>query len=186
MKYLIILFALFTFSCSSQTISLETAANCHINRNCPNFNYVKDINNSLNKYVGIWNGNYNGNFYQLNFIKKEYVGEDIKDDRLIGRMQIKNSTGKILYNTLSESNDLKTKFSGINFQPNLKAYMVYFVGNKTDCIDYGTVYLIINPSTPNKMTIDFLPDNDIVIEGKCTNSFVPTLPYRKTITLIKQ
>ena len=101
-------------------------------------------------------------------------------------MQIKNSTGTILYNTLSEVDDSKSRLNGLGFQPNLRAYIISFVGNKTDCIDYGNVYLTVNPTTPNNMTIYFLPDNDIVIEGKCTNTFVPTLPYRQTISLQKQ
>lgn len=186
MKYLLILFTLFTISCNSQTISLEAAAQCLINPNCPDYNYEKDINNSLNKYIGTWKGNYEEKTYEIKFNKSLYQDTGIKRDKITGRLRITDTAGQIIYNTFNESDDSKTHFSGLGFQPNLKSYMVYFVGNKTDCIDYGIVYLKVNASTPNKMTMYFLPDNDIVIEGKCTNAFIPTLPYRKTITLIKQ
>lgn len=191
MKHLFLLVTFFTLSCKSQIVSLETIAQCMEDSSpypCPNFTYIKDINGSLNKYIGTWNSVYEGKSYEINFIKKENVNVDgiVKDDRLIGRLRIKDSNGNTLYDTFIEPDDKKTKFSGLGFQPDLKAYRVYFSGGKTGCIDYGSVYLIIKPNTPNHMTLDFLPDNDIVIEGECTSNFVPTLPYRKTIDFIKQ
>jgi len=186
---ILIIFTLTIISCKAQTVSLETLAKCQQENPpfpCPkNYNYVKDINNLLNKYVGTWKGNLNGKVYEFNFIKKENVGDDIKDDRLIGRFKVINSIGTVLYNTLNETNDNETFFLGRNFQPDLEAYMVYFVGNSA-CVEYGDVYLRIYPSTPNQMTVYFHPDNDISVEGSCPPNFVPTIPYKTTIHLTKQ
>src|SRR5690606_39422996 len=116
MKNFLIIFVLFTISCKSQTISLETAAQC-MQQNptftCPPFNYVKDVNNVLNKYVGDWKGTFNGLTYEIRFIKKEYQGEDIKDDRLIGRIRITTApSGGFAYLTIfdnfGETDDAKT------------------------------------------------------------------------------
>lgn len=187
MKYLFLLISLFTLSCKAQIISLEVKAQCLDDPdNCPNFNYVKDINGSLNKYIGTCKGIYDGLTYEIQFKKGLYEDFQKKRDIIIGRLQIKDANGNTLYNTLNEPDDNKTKFSGLGFQPDLKAYRIHFSGGKSGCIDYGSVYLIIKPSTPNHMTLDFVPDSDIVIEGECTSSFVPTLPYRKTIDFIKQ
>ncbi|MPS64204.1 DUF6705 family protein [Chryseobacterium sp.] len=189
LKYYLLLFILFTVSCKSQTVSLETAAQC-MQENppfpCPNFTYVKDINNSLNKYVGTWEGSLNGKNYEFKFIKKENVGEDIKDDRLIGRLRITDSNGNIIYNSFTEADDDKTHFFGTNFQPDLKAYIVYFHGPSIGCAEYGDVYLRIQPTTPDQMTAIMIPDNDTTIEGKCPINFQPTIPYEQLIHLIKQ
>ena len=189
---ILIIFALSIISCKAQTVSLETLAKCQQENPpfpCPeNYNYVKDINNLLNKYVGTWKGSYNEKFYEFNFTKKindGSSGTNVTRDRIIGRAKVINSNGTILYNTLNEPNDNDTNFFGRNFQPDLEAYMVYFVGNSA-CVEYGDVYLRIYPATPNQMTVYFHPDNDISVEGSCPPNFVPTIPYKTTIHLTKQ
>lgn len=52
MKYLLFILTTFFISCNAQTVSLETEAQCYENSNCPDYNYAKDINNSLQKYLG--------------------------------------------------------------------------------------------------------------------------------------
>ncbi|MBE4951051.1 DUF6705 family protein [Chryseobacterium culicis] len=186
MKYVLFILTLLTTSCSAQTVSLETAAQCRVISNCPNFTYIKDSNNSLDKYAGTWKGNYNGKIYEFNFIKKLNLGEDIKKDKLIGRMKVTDSNGTIIYNTFNEADDTKTKFRGDNFQPDLKAYMMLFIGNSDfACGEEGIVYLRIKPETPNKMSILMLQDADITW-GDCPPSYQPTIPYKTSISLIRQ
>jgi len=186
MKYLFFIFTLITVSCKAQTVSLESAAQCRGTGNCPNFKFIKDFNNSLDKYVGTWKGNYNGKTYELNFTKKLEIGEDIKKDRLIGRMRIKDSGGNIIYDTFNEPDDMKTNFMGDNFQSDLKCYMIYFVGDTPKgCINYGTVYLTIKPQTPNQMSVFYWGEYDIV-EGVCPSGFATTFPEKKNIFLTKQ
>ncbi|WP_370895282.1 DUF6705 family protein [Chryseobacterium gossypii] len=173
-------------NCTAQTVSLETMAQCNIqSQNCPAASYVKDINNSLNKYVGTWKGTLNGKNYEFNLIKKENVGDTQKWDMLIGRLKITNSNGITEFDNFSKSDiELQTKFAGFNFQKDLKAYMMYFSGDKLGCIDYGYVYLRIKPAIPNAMSILFFPDNDIATQD-CSN-FVTTLPTKTLINLIRQ
>ena len=186
MKYLLSILTFLTISCHAQTVTLETAAQCRGTGNCPNFTFIKDINNSLNKYVGTWKGIYNGKTYEFNFIKKLNVGELIKKDRLIGRMRIKDSNGNIIYNTFNETDDEKTNLMGDNFQSDLKAYIIYFVGNSPfACGEEGDVYLRIKPETPNVMTIKMLQDADIVW-GECPSNYQPTIPYNTSISLTRQ
>lgn len=191
-KISIIIISIFPFFCKSQTITLEQAAHCLKNSSCPNFDYEKDINNSLEKYVGIWSGSYNGKIYELKFAKSLYenfVGH--KRDRIIGRMRISsdipNSTTSVLiFDNFNEPNEEKIRFSGLGFQPDLRSYMMSFVGPSVEgCINYGTVYLTIKPNTPNKMKIFYWSDSDIVV-GDCPNSFEQTFPEKQSITLTKQ
>ncbi|MCA6069001.1 hypothetical protein JI747_017685 [Chryseobacterium sp. RG1] len=193
MKNIILILIIFLFSsisCKSQIISLEQAVIYEQTGNIPqNTTYIKDINNSLNKYTGNWKGTYNNKFYEFNFIKQiNYSSLDgnIKRDRLIGRLRVTNSFGVIFYDSTTELDDLKTKFKGDNFQPDLKAYVMYFVGNSIGCAEAGDVYLIIQPATPNQMSVIMIPDNDTTEEGDCPSNFQPTIPYKKTINLTKQ
>lgn len=91
MKNIIILFtALLTISCKSQTISLEQAAQCRDTPNCSmNYDYAKDLNNTLNKYIGTWKGTYNGRVYEMKFNKslyEDFIGT--KSDEIKGRLRI--------------------------------------------------------------------------------------------------
>lgn len=188
--FLILIIFLFpTISCKSQIISLEQAVIYEQQTGSvpQSTTYIKDVNNSLNKYIGIWKGNLNGKTYEFSFIKKENVGGyDVNWDFLVGRLKVSGSNGNVIYNTFNEQDDLKTKFKGINFQSDLKAYKMYFVGNSVGCAEYGDVFLNILPSTPLQMTVLMLPDNDIVVEGKCPVNFQPTIPYEQLIHLVKQ
>ncbi|MPS75208.1 MAG: hypothetical protein E2590_18985 [Chryseobacterium sp.] len=186
MKYLLSILTFLTISCNAQTVSLESFAQCSATSNCPDYNYIKDINNSLNKYVGTWKGIYNGKTYELQFKKILYEDFGIKSDLLKGRMRIKDSNGNITYDTFNESDDAKTKFSGFGFQSNLKYYMMHFVGNSSfACAEQGHVYLRINPETPNIMSIIMHQDADIVW-GECPSNYQPTIPYNTSISLTKQ
>lgn len=191
-KIFLILISIIAVSCNAQTISLETLAQCNTNSPCPDFNYVKDINNSLDKYIGTWKGTFNGRVYELKFNKNLYQDfTGYKKDRIKGRLRITTDVpnglqGLTIFDNFNEPDDEKTRFSGLGFQPNLKSYMVNFVGpSPKGCINYGTVYLTIKPNTPNQMSIIYLSDHDIVV-GECPSTFTQTFPEKQSISLTKQ
>lgn len=183
---LFISFLIFFAKSWGQTVSLETMAQYEIGT-YPQVTYVKDVNNLLNKYTGIWKGTLDGKSYEFNFIKKENFGfeDSVKKDRLIGRLKITNANGMIEFDNFNRTDDdLVTRFSGFNFQKDLKVYLMRFAGGKIGCIDYGFVYMWIKPETPNQMGINFHPDNDTVTED--CNNFKTTLPDNKIIHLTRQ
>jgi hypothetical protein len=158
---------------------------------CPTtFTYVKDVNSTLNKYIGTWKGVHDGKTYEMNLIKKENVNVDgvIKDDRLIGRLRI-ITAGNLpltIFDNFNELDDTKTDFFGLGLANNLHHYMMFFSGPLTSgCINYGTVYLTIKPTTPNTLNIFFAGNYDIV-EGECPSSFKTTIPEKQNIYLTKQ
>ncbi|MEC3877053.1 DUF6705 family protein [Chryseobacterium salviniae] len=190
MKNLIKLFvALLAISCKSQTVSLEQAAQCRDNPNCSmNYNYVKDINNTLNKYIGTWKGVYNGRTYEMKFNKNLYDDMGMKKDEITGRLRI-ITTGNFpmtIYDNLNEPDDSKTHFSGLGLTTDLQGYRMIFSGSvPRGCINHGTVSLRINPSTPNQMRIFYISDKDIVV-GECPSTFSQTFPEKQEIILTKQ
>ncbi|WP_426481377.1 DUF6705 family protein [Chryseobacterium sp. R2ACT005] len=186
MKYLFFTLIFLTTSCNAQVISLEAAAQCPVTSNCPQYNYAKDINNSLDKYISTWKGIYNGKTYEFQFKKGIYEEIGIRRDKLIGRMKVTDSNGNVIYNTFNETSDIKTNFDGLNFQPDLKAYRMTFVGkSEFACGEEGVVYLRIKPETPNKMSILMLQDADITW-GQCPPNYQPIIPYKTSISLIRQ
>jgi len=146
MKNIITLFlALLAISCKSQTVSLEQAAQCRDNPNCSvNYNYVKDINSTLNKYVGTWKGTYNGRVYEMKFNKSLYEDMGMKKDEITGRLRI-TTTGNpplTIFDNFNEPDDSKTRFSGLGLTGNLQSYRMIFAGPvPSGCINHGALTL---------------------------------------------
>ncbi|MCA6069476.1 hypothetical protein JI747_020135 [Chryseobacterium sp. RG1] len=183
---------LMIISCKAQVIGTleqfeECASRTNHDEGCPdleNITYVKDTNNRLNQFVGTWKGNHDGKQYEIYFEKKVQFGEDIKWDRIFGRMIIKNNSGNIIYNSFNES-DQNISFFGRNFQN--RVYIMHFVGNY-DCLESGNVFLETKINNPNEMTLFYSQDKDGLLNpAKCPNfsTFVSLLPTQK-MTLTKQ
>ena len=185
---LTIFLALLAISCKSQIMSLEETAQCQANPNCAGYTYTKDINNTLSKYVGTWKGVYNGKIYEMKFNKSLYDNMDIKRDRLTGRLRITTTgnTPVIVFDNFNEPDDAKTRFSGLGLTTNLQSYEMYFGGPFTSgCINRGSIFLKIEPSTPNQMKIKYYSARDIVV-GDCPSTFSQTFPEQQEIILTKQ
>lgn len=185
-----ILLAFIAFSCKSQTISLEEAYQCQENPNCPrNYKYVKDLNNTLDKYVGTWKGTHNGRVYEMKFNKNLYeTFTGIKKDEIKGRLRI-TTTGNIpltVFDNFNEPDDSKTRFSGLGLTNNLHSYEMHFSGPYTSgCMNAGSIFLKVDPNTPNQMRIMYGSDRDIVV-GDCPSTFTTTFPQQQEILLTRQ
>lgn len=191
----LLLLLLFTLSCNAQIISLETKAQCMQENppiSCPdNWTYVKDINNSLDKFYGTWKGVHDGKTYEIKFKKGLYQDltlSERKSDILIGRLRV-TTTGNLpltIFDNFNEPDDNKTEFSGLGFQKDLNYYMLSFSGSYTDvCLNSGTVYISILPNQINQMNLIYLLDTDFYSK-ECPSSFQTTIPEKQNITLIKQ
>ncbi|GEN66065.1 DUF6705 family protein [Chryseobacterium rhizosphaerae] len=173
-------------SCRAQTISLDQLSQCENKPDCPDYVYLKDTNNRLNKFVGIWKGAYtDGRTYEFHFIKKENDGGWFNEkfwDRIIGRFIAKDNVGNIIYSSMN-NNDLNS-MSGYYFDKNLIKYQMYYSGN-AECNDKGYVYLSFpDPSNLNQMKLVFMQDMDII--ASCPNGYKTVIPDAKGIILIKQ
>ena len=186
---LTIILAFLALSCKSQIVSLETAAECSEAYPCPNFTYVKDINNTLNKYIGIWKGTYNGKVYEMKFNKNLYEGfTGIKSDELAGRLRISipGNLTLTIFDNFNEPDDKKTRFSGLGLTDDLQGYALVFGGPFTrGCMNRGTVAIRLNANNPNQMRVIYQSAQDIVV-GECPSSFSQTLPELQEILLTKQ
>lgn len=186
---LTIILAFLAISCKSQTVSLETAAQCSEANPCSDYTYAKDINNTLNKYIGTWKGIYNGRVYEIKFNKSLYDDLDgFKRDEITGRLRITipGNPPLTIYDNFNEPDDKKTRFSGLGLTSDLQGYrMIFSAPSSRGCMNRGTVAIRINANNPNQMRVIYQSAQDIVV-GECPSSFSQTLPELQEILLTKQ
>lgn len=182
---IILIFILGTISCKSQVISLDQVSQCE-SGNCPKYTAIKDTNNRLNKFIGMWKGSYtDGTSYEFKFTKEldysEYGGKP--RDLIIGRIQVKKADGTIIENNLNVS-DSYAKIKGLEFDKSLIKYQLYFSGN-AECNDKGFVYISFpDPNNLNQMRLVFIQDRDII--ASCPSGYKTLMPDGKAIMLTKQ
>ncbi|RZJ72056.1 MAG: hypothetical protein EOO47_22685 [Flavobacterium sp.] len=196
-KIAVILVSLATLnnSCFAQrTISLrafETLKNNYQNGNDTSddgedITYIKDIDNELDKFVGVWKGSINNRNYELSVIKrtsyKRYVDAEKNWDLLKVWVTVKDNIGNVIF-TNTNKPEKSNGFSGDNFQTGTNIYRLNFTGNCYN--DSGNAFLSINQTT-GKMRLQYniLPD---IKSDDCPNGFVPVLPTNdEGVTLTKQ
>ena len=189
--FFLILFFLLNLSINAQnTISLDQAYQ-YINSNegiPDNVSYIKDINNKLDPFIGIWKGSYDNKVFEIKFEKKINDGNsDLFWDRLYGRLLVKNSiNGAVVFNSMSNNLADTGVMSGFTFQRN--TYMLDFV-YKSECNDVGMVYIEKSNNIPNSITLYFNRNSNLIYDmsSQCPNykNYNTLLPSNK-ITLTKQ
>ncbi len=182
------------YSCYAQNIQqagivpLETY---HMYPNNDNYNiqdgmYFKDINNHLDKFVGIWSGFYDNKTLTLDIsILEDKFGVRISFDELLIKYKIEDDNGNVLVNTLAMFDDYKDHIDGKFFGETTTRYYANYAGLQANCNQKGTVFLDFVNSTI--ITLWVLPDSDI-IGPDCPDGNIHILPTTKTaeVTLTKQ
>ncbi|MBO9619164.1 MAG: hypothetical protein J7539_09035 [Niabella sp.] len=192
MKKVILIIQILTMVVSSnaqRTISLDSAYNYWRNPNGfpDDVTYVKDVDNKLDRFVGIWKGFARGRSYELHFTKITTVPKDtneIKWDQLVGKVLIKDSvTGTVIYNSLDSSG---MNFTGFTFKRN--QYNMSFTEN-TECGDGGDVFIMTVPGNNNKLWFYIVNDADLLTPSDCPGgleNYRPLFPFKKAIYFDRQ
>lgn len=173
---ILVLFGSFNQLTGQSTISLEQALTLDINgQDYPDeLTYVKDVNNRLDSFVGIWKGNDNGRLYEIHFIKKTaYLKTTggVAWDRLLGRILVKDSvTNNIIYNTLDLNDDYKTPLWGKNFGGS-KMYSMLFGGPENGCYDYGDVSITLADNDVTLMGMFYHRGGDLIDPRTCPGGY---------------
>ncbi|WP_185209322.1 hypothetical protein [Chryseobacterium sp. C3] len=189
MKALILSLGVFVvFSCKSQTVPLNTLL-----EDIPQGAYLKDLNNELAPYIGVYRSNFQGNEITL-FITKEnqkLIPSSLKSfyqDILSIKYVVKNSSGNILQDT-----------QNMNFQPNQIRFSIYSMGTRpsqnivslyyggTNCgIGWGSIYLKKLNST--QISWEYEPNDRVIDSATCPPSVDKTiyLPETKDLIFTKQ
>lgn len=112
MKNIIILL----FICTSSLVSCQIYPLSTSSSHVPNGAYIKDTNNELDKYVGVWKGVWNGKtvFLDLRRYKKYHPGvRSYYIDEIVGGRKIINSNGVVEIDKISNFNYNSAEFYGM-------------------------------------------------------------------------
>src|SRR5690606_2478709 len=149
--------------------------------------YLKDLNNELSPYVGIYKSSYQGNEIILHITKEENKFEKSMKknyymDALIIKYIVKNSSGQILQDTQYLSNP-NIKLYSIGTRPNQNKVVFYYSG--THCnVGWGDIYL--SKLNSNQISWEYRPDSmltDVCPPGTDKTVY---LPVTKDLIFTKQ
>lgn len=183
-KLLLLLFMeLLIVSCKGQTLPLNTFF-----QNVPQGAYLKDLNNELNPYTGVYKSNFEGNEITLYITKQENklersTGKTYYLDALIVKYVVKNNLGITLQDTQNQ-NTQDIKLYSINTRPHENSVILYYSG--TNCrIGWGKVTLKKLNST--QISWNYEPNSTSIGEGCPPNADKTVyLPETDNLIFIKQ
>lgn len=187
MKQILLIFMLFSFSCKSQEYPLNTSLD-----NLPNNAYLKDTNNDLNKYIGLWRGNWNGKtlFLDLRKVKYHYIGnQSYYEDKIFGERKVIGANGSVEIDRIANFDFESPEFRGIGTSLKNGNWKRLYFNLKNMCGKKATLDII--SFTDNQMTLHFeyLPS---ITDPNCQhNAYVDQygdfpINFPKDITLTKQ
>ncbi len=186
-KILIVaLLMLGTYSCKAQQIIAVEDFNDY-QKELPDGAYIKDVNNVLGKYVGVWKGVHNSISYEFRI--KKYTENNTslkyKEDTLIMRYKIVDSSGNVIEDTtgLSDSNKLVVKGS---YVAKSGGYVLYYQGRESDCGQKGNIYISAYGSNLSKLQLFLIVENDTLGDNCGNGDTKQIIPIDDNITFVKQ
>jgi len=111
----LIIITVLSFSCKAQEYPLNTDPS-----DIPNNAYLKDTNNELDKYVGLWKGNWNGKTLYIEFKKIKTYSSIPGDthpyykDRILGARKVIAADGTIEIDKITNFSNTEPEFTGIS------------------------------------------------------------------------
>ena len=187
-----IIFALITLiiniNCSAQQVYPLKTDYTEISIN----SYLKDLNNELLPFVGIWKSSYNGNIIELYATKEDHkffergMSKYYKDVITI-KYIVKNSSGIILQNTQSmvtQQNQIIHTIYSLWSDDNGSKLELYYGG--TNCgIGWGRI--ILKKISPTQISWEYSP-NSTILRDDCPANTDKTvyLPVTKDLIFTKQ
>ena len=146
----------------------------------PAGSYIKDLNNDLDNFVGIYVATFNGNFIYLN------IGKEVKKtlnkksnfvyyrDQLVITYEVKNGLGQILQSTLVTNSNINKIYS-IYFNKIDNIMMMHYIG--TNCsVGWGTIEL--KKINGFQLNWTYYPNSSVLTNINCpgnpdTNVYLP-------------
>ena len=134
----------------------------------PGTTYVKDINNKLDKFVGTWRGEVDNKSYEFVVEKITLEANDLgyKEDVLIMRYDIKNSSGTTVENTLGLPVDSPYVIEGY-FLNDDSSYMLTYAGKEGKCGQGGNLF--INIRDDDTMRLKLTIGHKLITPQDCPN-----------------
>lgn len=171
-------------SFKAQTLPLNTLLDT-----IPKGAYVKDLNNELSPYAGIYKANYQGNEITLFITKVENRPEkstnmEYYQDALVVKYIVKNSSGTVLQDT---QNNAIPKIELYSYRTRPAQNVIIFYYSGTNCgVGWGDVYLKKINST--QISWEYRPDSTVLTSKNCPGNpdINVYIPVTKDLIFTKQ
>lgn len=162
---------LISISCKAQIIPVEEHINYLDNEiEIPDGSYIKDINNKLGKFVGVWKGVYNNRNYEFRVSKVVHTSKirDLKIDKLKIKYKITEMNGDVVEDTTGIIGDSYLIITGL-YLSSSGAYVLYYQGRDSSCGQNGDLFINLMHNTIDKMVVYKAGLQEHTIEGDCPN-----------------
>ncbi|PNW10938.1 hypothetical protein C1637_25030 [Chryseobacterium lactis] len=188
MKKIILIFTtIFSFFCKAQEYSLNTSP-----ADIPNNAYIKDINNELDQYVGLWKGTWNGKILYLDLKKVKYHYDGNHPyyiDKILGERKVATSDGTIEIDRISNFDYISPEFRGIYKSLRFAGKKTLTFSPKNMCRKTAT--LEITSFTISQMTLHFEYEPSPIDSNCQHNGYIDQygdfpINFPKDIVLTKQ
>lgn len=179
------------YNCKAQIISIEEANTYFLSEDqgIPDqVTAIKDTNNKLDEFLGLWTLDYNSKHYELTITKFESTLVDIPHDILLVRHKVTDENNLILDDTTSLPNDSASIMDGRFFLNDNETYLLSYTGPNTKCGQFGDVIIYIDNASlnGNQMIFHLDPGLDIINSNNCTEPLTFPFPKDTFLTFTKQ
>ena len=180
-----------TFSCKAQIVPVEQVIDTYDNVEEGVTTYIKDVNNVLDDYVGIWKGTQDNREYTFIITERTIVfdeEENINADVLLMRHLIIDSTTFEIIEDATAISDEDVPSEGALFKLNSSGgltYMFYYIGvdeDKVECGQSGDVFITLKNNN-TQMYLILMPSYST---GNCTTGLAEQVLPTEGILLTKQ
>lgn len=157
----------------------------------PNGAYIKDTNNELDKYIGVWKGTWSGKTLYLDLRKHKVDRTFYSIDKILGERKILNSTGQIEIDRITNFDynypEINGPYSSLRYRSSGKKAFSFYPKNMCG----KGVILHIMEFTGNTMTLKFEYEPSHYKADCIHNSYIQQydefpINFPKDIVLTKQ
>jgi hypothetical protein len=143
--------------------------------------YFKDLNGILTPYIGVWSGNYDDKYLeiQVTVMKEEIAG--YFTDILLIKYKIETLGGEELINTIGHFDDYKDHIRGYGFKTEFTLYEAWYEGELSNCNQQGWATLDLLNSQTMHFWISQVTE---IIDDSCPTGNIHILPTVEANALV--
>lgn len=145
-----------SLSCKSQTYPLRTFTEI------PENSYLKDTNNELPAYEGVWKGQWNNKVIYVTFkkVSNKYKSSlNYYSDRLIARFKVTDLNNTNVFFDNTNLPDDQVKIDGGRFRKSNDKYGLVYV-DRDLCMRSGTILINFTDITKTKLQWKYMQDEN--------------------------
>lgn len=170
-KLLYIILLSFTIHCTAQNYPLRTYYEI------PENSYLKDTNNELQDYVGVWKTQWSGKITYIYIKKVTHKYETSVNeyrDILIAKYKVTNSSGNLVLFDNTNSSDEDAILNGTFFRKQDDKYLMIY-SDRGMCGRWGDVLINFTDSTKTQLQWKYMPRENW-IDAECWYYNYPEQP----------